>query len=190
MEKRKGRGMEKRKEMVKGRGKVKGRGMLKGRGMEKRRGTVKGRGMVKGNGEGKGDGEGKGLPGPSSPFVGGPGPSSLSSHMCVPVVLSLGHVTSSLLSCVWLCPCPPGCIVVLSWSHRCAVTLSLPSHVIVVPCGWSIVVLCLSKVGWKEWGMGGTHHGVLTMMTNNIVIHHLVATSPSVMWHLDPVSEK
>jgi len=38
--------------------------------------------------------------------------------------------------------------------------------------------------------MGGSHHGLLTTTTNDIVIRHLVATSPSATWHLDLVSEK
>jgi len=38
--------------------------------------------------------------------------------------------------------------------------------------------------------MGVTHHGLLTTMTNDIVVCHLVAMLPSVTWHLDPVSEK
>jgi len=78
-------------------------------------------------------------------------------------------------------------IIVLSLSHRCAVSSSsLPSHIVIVPH----VVLCLSKVCWEEWGMRGAHHGVLAMTTNDVVIHHLVATSLSAMWHLDLMSEK
>ena len=78
-------------------------------------------------------------------------------------------------------------VVVLSLSCRCAVSSSsLPSHVVVMPC----VVLCLSKVCWEEWGMRGAHHGVLAMTTNDVVIRHLVATSPSATWHLDLMSEK
>ena len=83
-----------------------------GKGNEKEKGDSEG----KGHGE-KGDGEGKGLPGPSSLFVDGPGPSLLSlrvcpSHViiglcrlviiaCVIVMSSLGRVASSLSSCVW-----------------------------------------------------------------------------------------
>ena len=38
--------------------------------------------------------------------------------------------------------------------------------------------------------MGGTHHGLLTTTMNDVVICHLVATLPSVTWHLDSVSDK
>jgi len=38
--------------------------------------------------------------------------------------------------------------------------------------------------------MGVTHHGLLTTTTNDIIVRRLVAMSPSVTWHLDPVSEK
>jgi len=42
------------------------------------------------------------------------------------------------------------CLSCLSHCHPC------PSCVIIVPCHWSVVVLCVSKVGWDEW------RGVLT----------------------------
>jgi len=46
---------------------------------------------------------------------------------------------------------------------------SLPSFVhwvgeVVLP-RWSIIVLCFSKVGWEECGMGGTDRGVLNYTT-------------------------
>jgi len=141
----------------------KGRGMLKGRGNEKE----------------KGDGEGKGLPGPSSPFVDGPGPSSLSSRVCpgrvvigpcclivitcvvvmswlghvtcVVVMLWLGHVASSLSSHVWLCH---RCAL-SSWSCHCAVSSSLPSHV-VSPSSSSV---------WARWVGRNRGWGVLTMVS-------------------------
>jgi len=165
----------------------KGRGMVKGRGMEKRRGMVKGRAYL------------------------GPRRHSLvvlDPHHCLRACPS--HVASSSSrvssSCrrwavlphhrrrmsgrVIVVPCAPGHIVVLSWSCCCAVSSSLPSHIVVVSRHWSVVIQCLRKVSWEEQGMGGTHHGLLTKMTNDIIIHRLVATSPSAMWHLDPVSEK
>jgi len=129
---------------------------------------------------------------------------------CVLVMSSLGRVASSLLrvslscccwavsphhhcrvsGCVVVVPCAPHHVVVLSWSRCCAVSSSLPSHIVVVPRRQSVIIQCLSKVSWEEQGMGVTHHGLLTMTTNNIIIHRLVATSLSVTWHLDPVSEK
>ena len=38
--------------------------------------------------------------------------------------------------------------------------------------------------------MRGAHHGVLAMMTNNDIVHRLVATSLTAMWHLGLMSEK
>jgi len=140
--------MEKRKGMVKGRGMLKGRGTLKGRGNEKEKGDgEKGRGMEKRRGMVKG----RAYLGPHCRSLVVLDPRHC-LHTCVLVVLSLGCVTS-LSSCVsWLChhwavlphhrrrmsgcvivvPCPPCRVVVLSWLHH-AVSLSLPSHVIVGP---------------------------------------------------------
>ena len=128
---------------------VKGRGMLKGRGNEKGKGDGEG----KGDGKEKGDGEGKGLPGPSSPFVGGPGPSSLSSRVsrscCHWAVLPHRHrmchhrvvigpcrlivvvacLVMSLLCLVLLVTslCCPGCVIV--WCRRpCLAALSVRHH--------------------------------------------------------------
>ena len=199
-----GREMEKRRGNVKGRGMVKGdgegKGMVKGdgegdgewKGMEKRRGMVKGRAYL------------------------GPCRHSLvvldpcyCLCTCVLVVLLLGHVTSSLLCVAWLCCCSAlalcclvivvACLVmsllwlvllisviVLSLSHRCAVFLSLPSHVVIVPH----VVLCLSKVGWEEWRTGGAHCGVLTTTMNNDIVCCLLATLLTATWHLALVLEK
>ena len=199
--------------------KGRGRGMVKGDGGGKGDGEGKGDGQGgwsrEGDGKEKGDGEGKGLPGPSLLFVGGPGPSSLSSHVCVSwlchrwamsphchhvwhgcVVILCWHrvivgpccllvvVACLVMSSLWLVLLFG--VVVLSLSCHCVVSSSLPSHIVIMPC----VVLCLSKVCWEEWGMRGAHHGVLAMMTNDDVIHHLVATLLMVMWHLDLMSEK
>jgi len=178
--------------MVKGRGMLKGRGNEKGkgdgekgRGMEKRRGMVKGRAYL----------------GPHRCLLMVLDPRRclrvcpgrviiglchLVVVACVIVMLSLGRVTSLLLSCVWSC-----CHCALcSSSCCCAVSSSLPSRVVVVPCHWSIVTQGLSKVSWEEQGMGVTHHGLLTTTTNDVVIHRLVAMLLSVTWHLDLVSEK
>jgi len=181
---------------------VKGRGMLKGRGNEKGKGDGEGKGDAKGKGDGEGKGDAKGKGDDE-----GKGRGMLTRHclrMCVPVVSSLGHIASSLCRrwavsphrrrCmsghVIVVPCAPRRVVVLSWSHRCAVlSSSLPSCVVIVPCRQSVVVQCLSKVSWEEQGMGVTHHGLLTTMMNDVIICHLVATSPSATWHLDPVSE-
>ena len=202
--------------MVKGRGMLKGRGNEKekgdgegkgdgekgdgekgdgekGRGMEKRRGMVKGRAYL----------------GPCRHLLMVLDPRRCLCA-CVPVVSSLGHVASLSSHVLSLCrhwavlphchrhvsghvvvvPCAPRRIIVLSWSHRCAVSSSLPSCVIIVPRRRSVVVQCLSKVCWEEQGMGVTHHGLLTTTMNDDIVCHLVAMSPSAMWHLDPVSEK
>ena len=107
--------------------------------MVKERGMVKGRRMV------KRDGEGKGLPGPlllSSRMCPGPVVVGLChliivacgmvmSSFCISIVLSLGHVTSSSLSCVLLCCrcglsslvslcCP--CHIIVSCHHPCLAT--------------------------------------------------------------------
>jgi len=119
---------------------VKGRGMLKGRGNEKGKGDGEG----KGDGKEKGDGEGKGLPGPLSPFVGGPGPLSLSSHMCpshvviglcrliivvcVTTMPSLGRAAPPSLSRVWLC-----CRCALCSSSRCHAVLVTSLCSVVIP---------------------------------------------------------
>ena len=146
----------------------KGRGMVKGRGMEKRRGMVKGRAYL------------------------GPHHWAMSPHrhhVCRRWAV-LPHRHHCVSGCVIVVPCAPHCVIVLSWLCHCVVSLSLPSCVVVVPHYQSIVIQCLRKVSWEEQGMAGTHHGLLTTTTNNIIIHHLVATSPSAMWHLDLVSEK
>ena len=80
--------------------------------------------------------------------------------------------------------------VVLSFPHRChhmswlhvlvvlllcrGILVVMLCHVViscivvvVVPHRWSIVILCLSRMGWEERGTGGTHRGVLTMMMND-----------------------
>jgi len=118
--------------MVKGRG-MKGRGM-KGRGM-------KGRGMVKGRGTLQG-----GEP-----------------RCCSWVVL---HPCRHLCTC---CHRLAACRHHVSWScHRGAASSSsvvVPCHrhpcpgcVVIVPCCQSVIVLCVSKVGWDEL------RGVLTMV--------------------------
>ena len=38
--------------------------------------------------------------------------------------------------------------------------------------------------------MRGAHHGVLAMMTNDVVVRRLVATLLTATWHLDLMSEK
>jgi len=110
----------------------------------------------------KGDGEGKGLPGPLSPFVGGPGPLLLSSCVCVSqlchcwavsphrhhvwhgrvVVLHRHRVIVGLCHLLVVVACLVMSslwlvllvgIVVLSLSRCCAVLSSLPSHVIIMP---------------------------------------------------------
>jgi len=100
-------------------------------------------------------------------------------HCCLLVVIAC-----LVMSLLWLILVIS--VVVLSLLHCCAVSSSLPSHVVVVPR----VALCLSKVCWEEWEMRGAHCGVLAMMMNNVVIHRLVATSLTVTGHLDLMSEK
>jgi len=116
-------------------------GMVKGRGMVNGDGEGKGDGEGMGDGQGgwsregdgkeKGDGQGKGLPGPSSLFVGGPGPLSLSSHVYVPVMSSLGHVASSSSRVAWSC-----CHSASASCHRWAVSPArhhrVSGHVIIV----------------------------------------------------------
>ena len=181
--------------MVKGWGMAKGDGQ--GKGMEKRRGMVKGRAYL----------------GPRHCSLGVLDPCHC---LCACVSQSCRHWAMSPHHRVWcgrvviLCWCRVvvgPCrllvviaylvmlllwlvlfvsIVVLSLSHHCVVSSSLPSHIIVMPR----VVLYLSKVCWEEWGMRGAHHGVLAMTMNDVVVRRLVAMSLTVMWHLDLMSEK
>ena len=157
--------------MVEGRGMVKGWGMVKGdgqgKGMEKRRGMVKGRAYL----------------GPRRHSLGVLDPHhclracvSWSCHRWAVsprhrrmwhgrviilhwhrVVVGPCHllviIACLVMSSLWLVLLVG--VIVLSFSRRCAVLSSLPSHV-VVPC----VILYLSKVGWEEWG-----RGVLTVVS-------------------------
>ena len=110
------------------------KGDSEGKGDDEGKGDGEGGWSREGDGNEKGDGEKKGLPGPLSPFVGGPGPSSLSLHrVCVLVVLSLGHVTSSSLHVAWSCCCSES-VSCCHWAmlparHRC-----VSGHVIIVAC--------------------------------------------------------
>jgi len=68
---------------------------------------------------------------------------------------------------------------------------------IVIPHHCSMVVLCLSKVGWDKWG--GTYHGIIVVVGSLLLFVHrhghlfivviilaplLVATSQTAMWSL------
>jgi len=82
---------------------------------------------------------------------------SSSCHVLVTSLLSLSH---------HCCPCHIIVVLItslLSSSHRCC------PHCVVAPHQWLtsaqrhlclfVIVLGLSKVGWDECEMGGTHHG-------------------------------
>ena len=127
----------------KGKGDVKmkgdAKGMVKGRGMKGR--GMKGRGMVKGRGTLQG-----GEP-----------------RRCSWVVL---HPRRRLCTC---CRRLAACRHCVSWScHRGAASSSsvvvpchhhpCPGHVVIVPQRQSVIVLCVSKVGWDE------PRGVLTVV--------------------------
>ena len=85
--------------------------------------------------------------------------------MCCILVTSSFHVSATLSSSSQVlllpCLCHPciswSCRPCVSWScHSCAVAslscVFLASAVIVlVPCCWPVVMLCVSKVGWDEW---------------------------------------
>jgi len=72
--------------------------------------------------------------------------------------LSSSHVlVMSFLCCGLLVLC----LSHLSHHHPC------PSCIVIVPHHWSIVVLCVSKVGWDEWGgvlTGVPHHRLCPFM--------------------------
>jgi len=112
---------------------VKGRGM-KGRGM-------KGRGMVKGRGTLQG-----GEPRRHSWVV---------LCLCRRLCTCCCHLAACHHHVSWSCRCgAASSLSVVVPCHRCP----CPGRIIVVPCHRSVVVLCVSKVGWDE------PRGVLTMV--------------------------
>ena len=100
-------------------------------------------------------------------------------HMSYPGHVIVPHWRRLIIVVLTCCPCMlSSCVLVmLSLCHGllvlCLSRLSrhcpCPSCVIVVPCHWSIIVLCVSKVGWDEWG-----GGVLTRVLVVIVAHDVV----------------
>jgi len=94
--------------------------------------------------------------------------SSCCCHLLSSVVMPLSSVVVPLLS----------------------VVMPLLSVIMPLCCHW---VASLSVGGSGEVGWEGAHHGVIKRMTMNnkaVIICHLVATSLSVMWHLDSMSKK
>jgi len=75
------------------------------------------------------------------------------------VVIASSLLSSHVLVVSFLCR---GLLVLcLSRLSHCR---PCPSCIVVVPCHWSIVVLCVSKVGWDEWG--GTHWGASSSLVS------------------------
>jgi len=122
--------------------------------------------------------------------------------MCCILVVSSFHVGATSLSSSWVLLSPRCChphvlssrVLVVSFLCRGLLVLCLshlshccpcPSCVIVVPCHRSVVVLCVSKVGWDEHGGGG----VLTRVPRRRLCpfvgagHHLCSFS-GVLRHL------
>jgi len=85
---------------------------------------------------------------------------------CLIVVFAGVVVTSSLLSScvlVMLFLCHGLLVLCLSHlSHR----RPCPSCIVLVPHHRSVVVLCVSKVGWDEHGGGGTHRGASSLLVS------------------------
>ena len=81
-------------------------------------------------------------------------------HQCRLVVVFVGVVVTSLLSSSHVLVMSFLCrgLLVLCLSHL-SCHCPCPSCIVVVPRRWSIIVLCVSKVGWDEWG-GGVLTGV------------------------------
>jgi len=87
-------------------------------------------------------------------------------HRCCLVIIFAGVViapsllSSRVLVMLFLCR---GLLVLclshLSCHHPC------PSCIIIVPHRRSVIVLCVSKVGWDEQG-GGTHQGALSLLVS------------------------
>ena len=80
-------------------------------------------------------------------------------HWCCLVLVFTGVVVASSLSSSRVLVVSFLCrgLLVLCVSHLSR-RRPCPSCIVVVPHHWSIVVLCVSKVGWDEHG-GGTHRG-------------------------------
>jgi len=74
-------------------------------------------------------------------------------HRCRLIVVVLTCCPCMLSSCVLVMLSLCHGLLVLCLSHLSR-HCPCPSCVIVVPCRWSVIVLCVSKVGWDEWGGG------------------------------------
>jgi hypothetical protein len=74
-------------------------------------------------------------------------------------------------------------VVVLACPGRIVV---VPCRRVVVPCGWSVLVRCVSW--WVERNSGRGHSPLCPNKTTNddmfVVVRRLVATSPMATWHL------
>ena len=122
---------------------------------------------------------------------------SLSSCVC-PSRVIIGPCCLVIVTCVVVGPCcliiVVACLVMSSLCLVLLVTLLCCPGRVIVQCHRPCLAMSLvhRRPVSEQGELGGTGNGGYSPWSpnNDDIICHLVATSPSVTWHLDPVSEK